>query len=75
MDQLCNLNIGFVLVLLLLNSFQLVALLKSDSNCNNSFTLFPVDKISAGTEGFVSVTTNAGTWPSVAAAVKTKFSE
>ena len=51
-------------------SFQLNVILKPDSNCLNSFTLFWVDAVTNETSSFVSVLVNAGTWFAVAPATK-----
>ena len=42
--------------------FQLIVLLKPDSNCFNSFTLSWVNKVMARTKTFVSVLLTVGSW-------------
>ena len=45
LDHLIYLNIHFELVFLECHLFQLIALLKPDSNCFNSCILFETDKV------------------------------
>ena len=42
--------------------FQLIVLLKSDSNCFISFIFSWVDKVTAGTKSFILVIIYFGTW-------------
>ena len=71
MDQLKNLNIAFASAVILdWYLFQLIALLKPDSNCFNSFTLSWVNKVMARIKTFVSVLLNVGSWFATVSATK-----
>ena len=50
--------------------FQLIALLKPDSNCFNSFTLSWVNKVMARTKTFVLFLLNVGSWFATVSATK-----
>ena len=53
--------------------FQLIVLLKPDSNCFNSFTLSWVDKVTTGISRFVSVIVNVGSRFAAVSGVKRDF--
>ena len=55
--------------------FQLIVLLKPDSNCFNSFTLSWVNKVTARTKTFVSVLLTVGSWFAVSATKKQLFNQ
>ena len=70
MDQylfrVCSVILGWYL-------FQLIVLLKPDSNCFNSFTLSWVNKLTIRTWSFVSVIVNIGSWFAAVPATKKQF--
>ena len=55
--------------------FQLIFILKPDSNCSSSFTLPCVDKVTTGTWPIVSVIVNVGTWFAAVPEMKKQFFE
>ena len=60
--QLNDLNLHFVLTILFWQIFILTdCSFQPDYNCGNSFALSLVDKVTTGTERFVSVFVNVGT--------------
>ena len=77
MNQLSNLSMGLALVFVTFDwyLFQSIFLLKPGYNCCNSFALSWVDKVTNGTQSFVSVIENVAPWFATAVETITQFAD